>query len=739
MKRSSSHSSTARSSATQLTAFIMAQGLAATAHAALAPDELAQAAATDATKLDPVTVADQKDSKPSLPKFTEPLRDTPQTVVVIPSDVYTQQGATNLSEVLRNTPGITFAAGEGGGASATAGDAFYLRGFDASNNIFVDGVRDVGAYSRDVFNLEQVEVAKGSAGSDVGRGASSGYINVATKTPRAETFASATLVYGFDEQTSNDRRRASFDVNQSLAASPVKGTAIRLNALWQENGGIGRDYAKNKTWGLAPSLALGLGTPTRAFVSYQHTEQDNLPDYGLPGAAFPGFVSTPPPPFVPRSTYYGLLDDRDKVTGDAYTARVEHDATPDLHLSNQTRFSANERDAIVTTPGTNVASYVPATGLLTRSRQGNRRNTDILSNQTNLVARATTGKIHHDVTAGLEFTREQAYSPAFVTATLPPIPLLSPNPATPSGGTPVRSNAYTDTTVDSAAVYLFDTLKFNDRWQLNGGFRAERYTTDFLSVATTGVPAALSASQDILTWKTGLVFKPVHAGSLYLAYGLSEKPPGSDFTLSSAAGNQNNPDTDPQETKNAELGVKWEFHQGRLIATAAAFRTENNKTVYTDLVLGAIPAGRQTVEGIELGVSGKITAALLVFGGFAYLDSEYNTGTAAQIGTGLPLVPRVSGNLWTTYRLTPVLTLGGGAQYSGQANRLQTTAGAPLAMPSYTLVNVLAAYDVGPRLTLRINVNNALNRDYVQSYNNNGGRFMPGAPRSYLLTATLRF
>ena len=96
----------------------------------------------------------------SSPKFTEPLRDTPQTVVVIPREIFVQQGASSLSDVLRNTSGITFAAGEGGGASGTAGDSFYLRGFDTTNNIFVDGVRDVGAYSRDVFNIEQVDVPR---------------------------------------------------------------------------------------------------------------------------------------------------------------------------------------------------------------------------------------------------------------------------------------------------------------------------------------------------------------------------------------------------------------------------------------------------------------------------------------------------------------------------------------------------------------------------------------------------
>lgn len=716
------------------------QGLAAQARAAAAPATPATVPKPDEpTKMDKVVVEDTKAKQLASPKFTEPLRDTPQTVIVIPQDVYTQQGAASLSEVLRNTPGITFAAGEGGGSSSTAGDAFYMRGFDTSSNIFVDGVRDVGAYTRDVYNLEQVEIAKGPAGSDVGRGASTGYVNLATKSPRLENFTAGTLSYGFDEDSSSDRRRATLDVNQQLANASVKGLAFRLNAVWQDSGIPGRDTAENKSWSIAPSLALGLGTPTRAIFSYQRGKQDNLPDYGLPAPAYPGNTITPVPPPIARTNYYGFTADQDKISNEAAVARFEHDVSPDLRLSNQTRFSANERDAIITAPGTSLTSYAPATQLLTRSRQGNKRNTDILSNQTNLVARLLTGGVRHDITSGFEFSREQAYSPAFVSVTLTPIPVTSPNPGTTPSGTPGRSGAYTDAEIETSALYAFDTIKLNERWQFNGGLRVEGYQVDYLSVPTgTAAASRINADHSLVTWKAGLVFKPVTAGSLYVAYGLSEKPPGSDFTLSSAIGNQNNPDTDPQETKNLEAGVKWEFFGGQLATTAALFKTENDKTVYTDPVLGPIPAGSQTVQGVEFSASGKLTDNLLVFGGFSYLDSEYTVGTAAQVGTGLPLVARVSGNFWTTYRLPFGLTLGGGAQYSGKANRLQTTAGSPVAMPSYWLFNAVASYDINPRLGLRLNINNLFDEEYVQSYNNNGGRFNFGSPRAVLLTASFK-
>src|SRR6185295_2220555 len=139
----------------------------------------------------------------------------------------------------------------------------------------------------------------------------------------------------------------------------------------------------------------------------------------------------------------------------------------------------------------------------------------------------------------------------------------------------------------------------------------------------------------------------------YAAYANSLTPPGTDFTLSSAAGNQNNPDTDPQETSNFELGVKWDFFNGRLSTNAAVFRTVNDKTVYTDPILGPIPAGKQTVQGFELGLSRRFTDNWIVLGSLSYLDSEINAGTTTGgnlAGSALPLIPRWSGNLFTSYR-----------------------------------------------------------------------------------------
>ncbi len=767
----------------------------------------------DVVSLPTVEVQGSKPKELSSPKFTQPLIDTPQTVVVVPKEIYLEQGAKTLSDVLRNTPGITFAAGEGGGAANTAGDSFYLRGFDASNSIFIDGVRDTGAYSRDVFNTDQVEIAKGSAGSDVGRGAASGYINIATKVPQAEDFATGTTSYGFDDTTAEARKRTTVDFNQTLAKSPVPGTAFRFNALWQDGGVTGRQVAENNSWGIAPSLALGLGTPTRLILAYQHVEQHNIPDYGLPFPLFPGYVAPGGTTFqkgIPIDTFYGFKSDYDDVKDDMFTVRLEHDITPDAKLTNQTRYTDTHREAVITAPaqsstppsGSSLPYYDPATGILRRSRQATERDTAIFSNQTNFTAHFDTGRFEHDLTSGIEVSRETAYSPTYDTTqatnlllnTAPfgspavniPNPFFDPTLATPIGSpnpnatplTPQRNGAafgnplgYTDAAINTLATYLFDTIKLSPQWILNGGLRWECYQVNYYSQSTkiaaasnpisagpppSNTPAnatpagtftrlSSKGSGSLLSWKSGLVYKPAPNGSLYVAYGTSMTPPGTNFTLSTSGAN--NPDSDPQETINYEAGTKWDFLKGRLSTTAAVFETKNSNTFVNDPILGSVPTGEQTVKGIELGITGKITPDWLVFGGVAYLDSVYDTGNAAsgtntaQTGANLPLTPEYSGNLWTTYRFPIGLTLGGGAQYMGETERIDrnTTTAVGRTMPDYWIFNSVASYAVTKHLTLRANVNNVFNEQYVQSFNNNGGRFSYGAPRNYVLSVDFAF
>src|SRR5688572_17490493 len=230
----------------------------------------------------------------SSPKFTQPLLDTPQTIAVVSKEVLKQQGATTLSQALRNTPGVTFLLGENG--NTATGDSIFMRGFDTQGSIFIDGIRDLGTVTRDTFNTEQVEVAKGPAGPDYGRGAASGYVNLASKVPGNDSFNAGSASYG-----TASNARITGDVNHRIEGT---GTAFRLNLMGQNGDVDGRDFIERKGWSVAPSLAFGLEGDTRTYFYLLHTEQDNIPDGGVSTLGLEGFYNAafhpnPLPPAAP--------------------------------------------------------------------------------------------------------------------------------------------------------------------------------------------------------------------------------------------------------------------------------------------------------------------------------------------------------------------------------------------------------------------------------------------------------
>ena len=681
------------------------------------------------------------------PKYQVPLRDIAQTIAVIPRAVMDEQGATTLSEALRNVPGITLQAGEGGGSSNTAGDMFHMRGFNASNSLFVDGVRDDGLISRDVFNLEQVEVFLGPTGSDIGRGTAAGYVNMTTKTPQAGSVYSATYSGGTAEQS-----RLSADVNwgrpMDHQGSWASRSAFRLNVLWQDSGVPGRDEVTHESRAVAPSLALGLGTATRVTLSAQIMRQNNVPDYGIPGAAWldepltATTVRASAP--VDQTNFYGSLGyDYDKARQNSYTALVAHDVNRNLTLRNQTRYNKTHREAIVSV-AQNVAAFNPATNLVTIARQGNERENNVVSNQTSMSARFATGRLRHATNIGVEVAAEEQFAPALTgLGTRAPVDIFDPNPRDPViGFSPARSGAFSRGDSSTVAFYGFDSVELSDRWQVSGGLRWEHYDTQFHSKDAAGLTTAeLEGSDGLVSGKASLLYRISNAGNVYMAYGTSVTPPGNaNFTLSAQPNNQNNPNVKPQESTNFEVGTKWDFGDGRLSLNGAAFRTKNTNVIFTVDATAVPPIYNQDdgqlVKGATLGAMGRLTDRWDLLANVGFLDSEQQTQNVANNGRQLTLTPKWSSSIWSTYRFPLGLSFGGGIRHTDD---VWINAANTIRSPGYHLVDALAQYEVNEHLSLRLNIYNLTDESYIRNVNNNGGRYNPGHPRSALLTSHVKF
>ena len=695
---------------------------------------------------------DYKADVVSSPKFTQPIVDTPQTITVIKKELLQQQAATSLSEALRNTPGVTMQLGENG--STQTGDSINLRGFDSSQSIFVDGIRDLGAVSRDVFNIDQVEVVKGPSGSDIGRGASSAYINLVSKTAQGDAaFATGSLIGG-----TADRKRVVADLNTPLASL---GGAVRLNLMAQDYGVPTRDEVRQKRWGFAPTATFGLGGSTRETISYLHVQQDNRPDGGVstfglkgygyvtPATATAAQIVLTPGPAVDPSNYYGLASDYDHVKMDMFTSKLESDLAKGVTLRNTTRIGRTVQEVVVT--GVN-AVQTPATGpdTTTRSRQGRHQDNEILTNQTNLASSFQTFGLTHSLSTGFELTfeRQKTVTPTAVTGLAN---LYAPNP-NDTMALPQFNKTGTNTVGSTltASAYAFETLDITRDFLVNGGVRCDKYHTDtssntFASGTTAASQYTLGLGDSLWSYKVGAVYKPARNGSVYVTWSDSKQPPGgTNLALSNQANSASRADFKPQEGSNIEAGTKWDLLGGDLLATAAIYRSENRNEPVSDGA--AVPTysqiGKRRVQGIELGLVGNVTKQASVSLGYSHMDSRILAAAAASQGGVLTFSPKNTFTSWLTYKLPAGFTVGGGMRYADNSARSSAVV-APsnylLTAPSYWVGDAMASYEIDRHWQVQLNVYNLFDRKYMQSLNNGGSRYQPGAERNGLVSVNATF
>jgi catecholate siderophore receptor len=728
------------------------------------------------TELETVRVDGQEQKKPSSPKFTAPLLDTPKSVTVIPLEVIEGTASTTLIEALRTVPGITFGAGEGGNP---VGDRPFIRGFDSTTDIFVDGIRDTGSQSREAFAIESIDVSKGPSSAYSGRGSAGGSINLVTKVPTTENFVAGSIGIGTDSYV-----RATVDTNQVISDN----VAFRLNLMKHDADVPGRDGPDASRWGIAPSITFGLNQPTRVTLSYYHMETDDIPDSGIPynnpfsSGANVALNGDGSPVHVPRDTFYGLLDrDFRKTQTDSGFVRAEHEFGNGFTLRNTTSAGRSTNDYIWTQPDDSKGNFL-LNGQIWRRANTRVSSTTSASNQTDLFGEFMTGGIKHSLSTGIELSHEKnergsyivptstgnsgsaAFNPA-TTYTLCPVAnganqynctdFLNPNPHDPWTGTIVRAPNVINTRANTKSAYGFDTITLTDQWLLNLGLRYDSYSTraitpTYVSTAGATVPAVrFGNDSSFWNYQAGIVYKPVSNGSIYLSYGTSSTPSGNnigDGTDNLAVTNQ---DLDPERNKSVELGTKWDVLDNRVSLTASIFRGEKtNARVVTDGGNTEL-AGTQRVEGIELGISGNITEKWLAFGGYTHLKSKLvdagfvNLGTTAapnwqpspNNGNQFPNTPDNSASIWTTYQILPSLTIGGGAFYM---DKVYGNAANTKWVPGYTRFDAMAAYRLNEHVNFQLNVQNAGDKYYFdKAYSSHYVSVAPG--RSVTLTANMKF
>ncbi|WP_199099910.1 TonB-dependent receptor [Dyella sp. ASV21] len=747
----------------RLMASALGLAFASTASAAAEFAEMS-ASPQDAKTLDGVKVHSTVVNTTS-PKFTAPLLDTPRSVTVIPQEIIQQTAASSLLDVLRQVPGITFGAGEGGNPN---GDRPIIRGFDSESSIFIDGIRSSGSQSRELFDIDQVEVLKGPSSAFNGRGSVGGSVNLVTKAPKAENFVRGTAGLGTDSYY-----RGMVDWNQQVGAD----SAVRLNVMGHRNDVPGRHGPDMSRWGIAPSVTFGLHAATSVTLSYYHLQSDDTPDSGIPYNN--PFAATSPnarlngdgrPYSVPRGTYYGWLDrDYQKQGNDIGSILVKHDFGNGWLLRNTTLYGRSTNDYIWTQPDDSQGNFLVNGGIWRRNNNRDSSTTN-LTNQTDLTGEFETGSLKHSVAAGIELSSEKTQRTSYL---VDPAKNAAdthnagsivngacsskygigapsgywctdarhPTPNDPFYGAIIGGQNPTRVVTDTRSAWAFDTVSFNPQWSVNGGVRFDSFRTKSTATTTsTGAITRIGNDADFWNYQLGVVYKPAQNGSVYLSWGTSSNPPGVDAGDGADGLAMTNADLQPERSRNLELGTKWDVLDSRLMLTAAVFRTEKTNARVATGGRGSpqINAGKQRVDGVELGFSGQVTERWSVYGGYTYLDSELvktGPGGAASLGNQFPNTPKNSFTLWTSVAITSRWSVGGGAYYQDKV--YGDTANTKW-VPAYTRFDAMASYQVNPRLTLQLNVQNLTNKYYFdKAYASHYASVAPG--RVGMLTANFSF
>ena len=693
-------------------------------------------------------------SETGIGKGRQQLRDIPQSVTVVTEKLIDDRNLDTVKEALKNTAGISFLAAEGGE------EDIRLRGFSlqGTGDVFVDGLRDPAFYDRDTFNLDRLEVLRGSASMLFGRGSTGGAVNQVNKVPRLIDEHQVDVTVG-----NYNYRRVVGDFNLKTDDS----AALRLNVMdtQADNNGAGSSIDKQ---GIAGTYRWGIGERDEFSAGFYHLDNNNGMNYGMPwirpSASSPASDTTMLP--IPSDRYYGMASDYNKGTASYATLTHLHRFDDDSELKTQVRKGAYTRDQRAGTvrfanaasqPGgvaVSLDTFGPNT-VLTRGTQLKIQDMNNLHAQSDYSTKFEALGYRHELVTGVDVAVENRSVYGARTAAQGGVTLTKPNTTvgTPDDGASVdegsrilrKTNQYEAT---GWGAYVQDLVQVAPKWKALAGLRYDHLVGNYdaYSIPTNaaGPETKSSYQMTVSAWsaRLGALFQPDALSSYHVSAGNSYNVSGEAYSLSPG-----NTELPPEESYNFEVGARLDSADKRFTTRLAAFHTVKLLERNTDpLVTGVVAlSGRRHVTGLEIDVSGRLSPKWEVFGSFMWLpDANVDeaapcpaTGGCTQsgelAGARPSLTPLYSGTLWNTYQLTQPLRLGAGINFRGE----QTPNRNPgWKVPGYETLDLMAEYRFSERYTLKGNINNATDVRYAdQLYS---GHYIPGAARTLQLTLSIK-
>ncbi|MDP8566697.1 TonB-dependent receptor [Methylophilus aquaticus] len=682
-------------------------------------------------------------TKTRVGKTYQDPQDVPQAVTTLTRELLHDQQVGSLREALRNVVGLSVNAAEGG----RAGDNFNLRGFYTFGDIYLDNMRDTAQYNRETFNLEQVDVLRGSAAMLFGRGQAGGVINQVTKMAELQDKNTLTGSLG-----NYDYHQVTGDFNKKLTET----SAIRVNVMDRHE----ETYRKNPTTGdrpefdrqgIAISFGAGIGTENEFFLNHVYTQTRDVPDFGI------RFFNKRPQSNTANGasdkTFWGASNNFDDSDTRITTGIFTHKFDDNTQLRTQLRHASYQRAYWAKLPPGNTATpALPTVNSSVGSNQARYLDYETINLQSDFSTKLELAGMKHSLLTGIEYLNENSYRANLVD-------LDSSSGFNFKRHTYDRSNP-TKYDADNYAVYVQDSVEFIPNWTALAGIRRDEMKANY--------SAATSPKLDFgeNSYRTGLSWQPNSDRHYYVTFSDSFSPTADLYQFTTVR-------QPAERARTLELGSKWLFMDGDLAVRTALFTTTKDWERNTDLSTAAnnpILTKRRRTNGVEFEVTGKVTDRWDVFAGVAFLDARIinpAVNVCAQIANGCPVVGQINVadarfagerarntpigtfNLWTTYKLTDAWKVGGGVEAKGERYAYVPTAVDasasftnghfnPNAAPGYARVDLMAAYEQ-PKWAVRLNVKNLMDKVYYDAVYDNGGLVVPGNRRQAIITTEYKF
>ena len=647
-------------------------------------------------------------------KTDTPLLDIPQSVAVVTRARIEDQALHSMADVLRYVPGATVGQGEGNR------DQITLRGQNTTADFFLDGVRDDVQYYRSLYNIERVEVLKGPFALIFGRGGSGGIVNRVQKAPLADSFAASA--------TGSINTFGAWDIAADVNAPIGEGVALRVNGFY-ESLDSHRDFVGGERYAINPYLAVDLGQ-WKLGLSYEYVNDDRVPDRGVPSVAT-GAGQPNRPVNGHRDTFFGLPGvNRTGLEAHIVKARVDGELTESLNWSTTVLYG--DYDKYYTNVFANgTATADDGTVVLANYTDPTRRENFIA--QTNLVWDVAFGNVANKILVGLEYGDQHSTnqrSTGRFSNGLTTFSFNLANPVYPGSLTFDTLARDTVSDVEFVSAYFQDQISIGEHFDVVIGARFDRF--EIKGIDRIGTPRSFARTDEKVSPRLGLIFKPQQNISIYASYSQSFLPRSGDQFLTMTASQAN---LAPEKFTNYEIGAKWDIRPN-LNATVALFQLDRTNATTPDPanVTATINIGETRTKGVEVALTGQLLPGLQTSAAYTYQDAALKGNDFVRLAQ----VPEHQLAVWNRFDFNPVVGVGLGVIHQSSQFAAIRTSATTTRLPGFTRVDAALYFRPSERFDIQLNLENLLDETYFADAHNNNN-ISTGAPINARLTARVKF